>query len=97
MRASDAAAEAEAASALDRIEATGSRIQQFENQPLEDQPLDDQPPVSADSPQVQQAWLQRIRELIVHGKLDEARASLAEYHRRYPGQPLPDDLRALEQ
>jgi hypothetical protein len=90
---SSAAAEAEAASAsvLDRIEVTGSR-----NGYVEDQPLDDRPPASADSPQVQQAWLQRIRELVARGQFDDARASLAEYRRRYPDQPLPDDLRALD-
>ena len=63
----------------------------------EDQPLDDRPPASADSPQVQQAWLQRIRELVARGQFDDARASLAEYRRRYPDQPLPDDLRALDE
>ena len=91
---SSAAAEAEAASAsaLDRIEVTGSRAAYDE-----DQPLDDRPPASADSPQVQQAWLQRIRELVARGQLDDARASLAEYHRRYPDQSLPDDLRALDE
>jgi hypothetical protein len=88
----DAAAEAEAASALDRIEATGSRSKR-----VDDQPFDEQPPVSADSPEVQQAWLQRIRELVARGKFDEARASLDEYRNRYPGQALPNDLRALEQ
>ena len=91
---SSAAAEAEAASAsaLDRIEVTGSRAAYDE-----DQPLDDRPPASADSPQVQQAWLQRIRELVARGQFDDARASLAEYRRRYPDQPLPDDLRALDE
>lgn len=85
----DAAAEADTR-ALDRIEVTGSRIDRFG-----DQPLDDQPPASADSPQVRQAWLQRVRQLIVQGKLDDARDSLREYQRRYPQAPLPDDLRAL--
>lgn len=91
---SSAAAEAEAASAsvLDRIEVSGSRVGYDD-----DQPLDDRPPASADSPQVQQAWLQRIRELIARGQFDDARASLAEYRRRYPDQPLPDDLRALDE
>ena len=91
---SSAAAEAEAASAsaLDRVEVTGSRAAYDE-----DQPLDDRPPASADSPQVQQAWLQRIRELVARGQFDDARASLAEYRRRYPDQPVPDDLRALDE
>ena len=89
---SSAAAEAEAASALDRVEVSGSRVGYDE-----DQPLDDRPPASADSPQVRQAWLQRIRELVARGQFDDARASLAEYRRRYPDQPLPDDLRALDE
>lgn len=79
-----------AAGALDRIEVTGTRIQDFA-----DQPLDEQPPASADSPQVQQAWLQRVRVLIAQGDLDAARDSLREYRRRYPRAVLPDDLRAL--
>lgn len=75
---------------LDRIEVTGSRIERFG-----DQPIDDQPPASADSPQVRDAWLQRIRDLVSAGKLDAARDSLREYQRRYPRATLPDDLRAL--
>jgi resuscitation-promoting factor RpfA len=91
---SSAAAEAEAASAsaLDRVGVTGANAAYDE-----DQPLDDRPPASADSPQVQQAWLQRIRELVARGQFDDARASLAEYRRRYPDQPVPDDLRALDE
>ena len=53
------------------------------------------PPATADSPQVRDAWLQRIRELARTGRLDEARASLREFRHRYPGVALPDDLRAL--
>lgn len=60
-----------------------------------DQPLDAEPPASADSPQVQQAWLKRVRELLAQGKREIARDSLREYQRRYPQAPLPDDLRAL--
>ena len=60
-----------------------------------DQPLDDQPPASVDSPQVRQAWLQRVRQLIAEDRPDAARDSLREYQRRYPKAPLPDDLRAL--
>jgi hypothetical protein len=84
--------EADAADArsLDRIEVTGSRIERFG-----DQPLDDEPPASADSPQVQQAWLQRVRQLVAEHHIDTARDSLREYQRRYPDAPLPDDLRAL--
>ena len=60
-----------------------------------DQPLDDQPPASADSLVVQQAWLQRIRDLVDEGRGDEALDSLQEFRRRYPDVALPDDLRRL--
>jgi resuscitation-promoting factor RpfA len=53
------------------------------------------PPATADSPQVREAWLQRIRELAKAGRLDDARASLREFRHRYPGVALPDDVRAL--
>ena len=53
------------------------------------------PPATADSPQVRDAWLQRIRELAKAGRIDEARTSLREFRHRYPGYALPDDLRAL--
>jgi hypothetical protein len=55
------------------------------------------PPATADSPQVREAWLQRIRELAKAGRFDEARASLREFRHRYPGDVLPDDLRALDE
>src|SRR5690606_16668287 len=58
-----------------------------------DQPLDDQPPASADSPDVREAWLQRIRELRDDGRLDQARDSLHEFVRRHPQATVPDDLR----
>src|SRR5690606_31525522 len=83
------------ASSLDRVEVTGSRIDAFDAEPAVDQPIDDQPPASADSPQVQQAWLKRVRELLAEGKPDAARESLREYQRRYPEAELPRDLRAL--
>lgn len=87
------------ASALDRIEVTGARIEDEEDRAdagyAGDQPLDDQPPASVDSPQVRQAWLQRVRQLVAEGKPDAARDSLREYQRRYPKATLPDDLRAL--
>lgn len=88
----NAASEVDAADShvLDRIEVTGTRVDRFG-----DQPLDDQPPASVDSPQVQQAWLQRVRQLVAEGRLDAARDSLHEYQRRYPRAVLPDDLRAL--
>jgi hypothetical protein len=44
---------------------------------------------------VRAAWLQRIRELVADGELDAARASLREFVRRHPDEPLPDDLRPL--
>ncbi len=55
------------------------------------------PPMTADSPQVRQAWLQRIRELARAGHVEDARASLREFRHRYPGATLPDDLRALDE
>jgi hypothetical protein len=38
-------------------------------------------------------WLERIEELRKQGKLDEARASLAEFRKRYPDYRLPESLR----
>lgn len=61
----------------------------------DDEPLDDIPPATADAPAVRDAWLQRIRGLADAGDLQDARASLREFVRRYPTFPLPDDLRAL--
>lgn len=83
----DAAANA---SALDRIQVTGARADQFG-----DQPANDLPPATADSPQVQRAWLQRVRQLVAEGRTDAARASLREYQHRYPKAVLPEDLCAL--
>ena len=97
---------------LDRIETTGSRIQQAdakEAQPMDAAAaadaaavdgvpralLDEEPPATADSPGVQQAWLQRIREMLAAGETEAARNSLVEFQRRYPGYALPRDLRAL--
>ena len=81
---------------LDRIEITGNRIDR-DNDGFSDRVIDDQPPATADSPLVQQAWLQRIRELIARGRIDAARSSLGEFKRRYPRYALPDDLRAFQQ
>jgi len=76
--------------------ALGARVEPAQEiDTLADQPLDDQPPASADSPQVRDAWLQRIRELRDSGALDEARASLREFVRRHPQAAVPDDLRPL--
>jgi resuscitation-promoting factor RpfA len=60
-----------------------------------DQPFDDQPPVSADSPEFRQAWLQRIRNLFAKGQADAGRTSLQEFRRRYPNSELPDDLKKI--
>ena len=59
-------------------------------------PEEDVPPATADSPDVREAWLKRIGELQKQGKTDEAKASLAEFKRRYPDAALPPELRKLE-
>lgn len=56
---------------------------------------DDRPPVSADSPEFREAWLQRIRELLAKGEQAWARESLREFKRRYPDAELPEDLKPL--
>lgn len=56
---------------------------------------DASPPVSADSPEFRQAWLQRIRAHLAKGEQDAARNSLQEFRRRYPDIELPEDLRKL--
>lgn len=58
-------------------------------------PEDDVPPATADSPEVREAWLRRIGELLNQGKTEEAKASLAEFRRRYPDAALPAELRKL--
>lgn len=63
----------------------------------DDAPVEDVPPATADSPDVRNAWLRRIGELMEEGKLDLARASLAEFRRRYPDAIVPIELRPLEQ
>ncbi|MBJ6981020.1 hypothetical protein [Luteimonas sp. MC1572] len=60
-----------------------------------DQPLDDAPPASADAPEVREAWLARIRELVAEERYAEARASFDEFRRRYPDVAVPRDLRVL--
>ena len=40
-------------------------------------------------------WLERIEELRKQGRIDEARASLAEFRKRYPDFKLPETLRNL--
>lgn len=80
---------------LDRAEAAVSSIDRDDASVLADDGYDDEPPASADSPEVRKAWLARIRELVAEGREEAARASLAEFRRRYPQAPLPDDLRPL--
>jgi hypothetical protein len=60
-----------------------------------DAPEGDVPPATAASPEVRDAWLARIRELAAAGRTEDARASLAEFHRRYPAFAIPEDLRPL--
>lgn len=60
-----------------------------------DAPEGDVPPATAASPQVRDAWLARIRELAAAGRTEEARASLAEFRRRYPAYAIPADLHPL--
>ena len=62
-----------------------------------DAPVEDVPPATADAPEVREAWLRRIGELMRQGKLDMARASLAEFRRRYPDAAVPVELHPLEQ
>lgn len=59
-------------------------------------PEEDVPPATADSPEVRDAWLRRIGELLEQGRTVEAKASLAEFRRRYPDATLPAELRKLE-
>lgn len=56
----------------------------------------DEPPAYANSPEVREAWLRRIRELIAEGNLQQAHDSLDEFERRYPDHALPDDLQKFE-
>lgn len=57
---------------------------------------DDVPPATADAPEVRDAWLRRIEALQRDGRIDEARASLAEFRRRHPEAAIPPALQALE-
>lgn len=61
-----------------------------------DDPGEDIPPATADSPAVRDAWMRRIGELLEQGKRQEAKASLAEFRRRYPSVALSPALHALE-
>ena len=57
---------------------------------------EDVPPATMDAPAVRDAWLRRIGELQQQDRVDEARASLAEFRRRYPDAVLTPELRKLE-
>ena len=67
----------------------------FQDKARKSDGYDDRPPVSADSPEFRQAWLQRIRAHIAKGDTDAARSGLQEFRRRYPDIVLPEDLRKL--
>lgn len=67
----------------------------FQDKARKSDAYDDRPPVSADSPEFRQAWLQRIRAQIAKGDTDTARNGLQEFRRRYPDIELPEDLRKL--
>ena len=101
--AAKASNDAAAGNALDRVTVTGSRVQRSSTDAApaptmqigREEAFDEAPPVSADSPEVREAWLKRIRALNAAGKADEARASLREFMRRHPDAERPDDLRKL--
>ena len=57
---------------------------------------EDVPPATMDAPSARDAWLRRIGELQQQGRIDEAKASLAEFRRRYPDAELSAELRKLE-
>lgn len=57
--------------------------------------FDARPPITADTPEVQRAWLKRIRELRDAGDTDEARQSLAAFAKRNPKAEIPSDLKPL--
>ncbi|UHQ18435.1 hypothetical protein LVB87_09430 [Lysobacter sp. KIS68-7] len=54
------------------------------------------PPATTGSPEVRDAWLQRIRELQKAGNVEDARVSLKAFRKRYPEYVIPEDLRPLE-
>jgi hypothetical protein len=61
-----------------------------------DAPEADIPPATAASPDVRDAWLRRISQLLEQGNRQDAKASLAEFKRRYPNAVLPPALKALD-
>lgn len=72
---------------------SGAAHTRFESDDVED----DLPPATMDSPAAREAWLQRIADLAHEGRLDDASASLKEFRRRYPNEPIPAILHKLEQ
>ena len=57
---------------------------------------EDVPPATMNAPAARDAWPRRIGELQQQGRIDDAKASLAEFRRRYPDAVLPQELRKLE-
>ena len=98
-RAGDAAKARAAAEArrrqVDTVDTTAAAADEAGHEDWLDQPLDDTPPASVDSPAVREAWLARIRELVAAERYAEARDSYAEFRRRHPDAPVPEDLRML--
>lgn len=75
---------------------TRNKVELADDAGFVDDPGVDIPPATAASPAVRDAWLHRIGELLKQGKRQEAKASLAEFRRRYPAAVLPPALHALE-
>lgn len=90
-----APAESAARRAAPAARQTRAESQALVLESIDDAPDDGDPPASADAPEVRAAWLARVRELLDAGRIGEAKASLAEFHRRHPQAELPPDLRAL--
>lgn len=78
-----------------QVETTAERNERAGEEDWLDQPLDDTPPASVDSPEVREAWLARIRELVSAERYTDARESFEEFRRRHPDAAVPADLRML--
>lgn len=89
-------------SGLDRVQVTGSRIQREErNEPqatpereAERAGMAARTTVNDDEHPGPEAWLERIRELIEDGELDQARGELREFQAHYPSARVPAEIRA---